>query len=394
MSKTAVIIPASGAGVRMGRKTAKPYLLLDSLPILVHTLRIFEKSPLIDAILPVVRDHDRTYVRDNIIEPFGFTKITGIIAGGEMRQDSIRNALPFLAHDHSLIIVHDGVRPLLEHHLLEQVIEAARHAGAAVPGVPVKDTCKTADTDFFVQQTINRRGLYQIQTPQVFKKEILLAAYEEAYQKGFYGTDDASLVERLGLPVKVVVGSYENIKITTPDDLLQAEFIARRRKAKEDFLMKIGFGYDSHRFTDNRPLILGGILIPAEKGLAGHSDADVLTHAIGDAILGALGEDDIGCHFPDTDPAYKNISSLILLEKIKNIMTERDYAITNIDASLVVEAPKIRPFASAIKDRLAQTLNITPEQINIKAKTNEGMGFIGRKEGMAAFATVLLERKK
>ena len=158
--------------------------------------------------------------------------------------------------------------------------------------------------------------------------------------------------------------------------------------------MKIGFGYDSHRFADNRPLIIGGILIPAEKGLAGHSDADVLIHAIGDAILGALREDDIGCHFPDTDPVYKNISSLILLEKIKEIMDGRDYAITNIDTSLVIEAPKIRPFAADMKRKLAQALNITPEQINIKAKTNEGMGFIGRKEGVAAFATVLLERKK
>ena len=158
--------------------------------------------------------------------------------------------------------------------------------------------------------------------------------------------------------------------------------------------MKIGFGYDSHRFTDNRPLILGGILIPAEKGLAGHSDADVLIHAICDAILGALGEDDIGCHFPDTDPAYKNISSLILLGKIKNIMDGSNYAITNIDASLVIEAPKIRPFVADMKRKLAQTLGITPEQINIKAKTNEGMGFIGRKEGMAAFAAVLLEREK
>ncbi|MDR2861774.1 MAG: 2-C-methyl-D-erythritol 2,4-cyclodiphosphate synthase [Syntrophobacterales bacterium] len=157
--------------------------------------------------------------------------------------------------------------------------------------------------------------------------------------------------------------------------------------------MKIGFGYDSHRFADNRPLILGGILIPAERGLSGHSDADVLVHALCDAILGALGEDDIGCHFPDTDPAYRNISSLILLEKIKNLMDKKDCAISNIDVTLVLETPKIRPFVVDMKNKLAQTLNINSEQINIKAKTNEGMGFIGRREGMAAFANVLLERK-
>ena len=157
--------------------------------------------------------------------------------------------------------------------------------------------------------------------------------------------------------------------------------------------MKIGFGCDSHRFTTDRPLILGGVLIPAEKGLAGHSDADVLIHALCDAILGALGEDDIGRHFPDTDPAYKNISSLFFLEKIKSMMDEKDYAIANIDISLVIEAPKIRPFVADMKEKLAQTLDIDPKLINIKAKTNEGMGFIGRKEGMAAFAVVLLERK-
>ena len=232
MSKIAAIIPASGTGVRMGQRIAKPYLLMDSIPILVHTLRVFEESPLIDAIILVVRNNDKTNVHDDIILPFGFTKVTNIVSGGEMRQDSIRNALPFLADNHCLVVVHDGVRPLVEHHILEQVIEAAQRTGAAIVGVPVKDTCKTIDTNFFVQKTINRHGLYQIQTPQVFKKEILLAAYQEAYQNGFYGTDDASLVEQMGLPIKVVTGSYENIKITTPDDLYRAEFIVRERKLK------------------------------------------------------------------------------------------------------------------------------------------------------------------
>jgi len=231
MSTIAAIIPASGTGVRMEQKTAKPYLLLDSIPILVHTLRVFEALPLIDAIILVVRDNDRIYVRNDIILPFAFTKVTDIVSGGEMRQDSIRNALPSLTSDHSLVVIHDGVRPLVKHHLLEQVIEAAKNTGAAVVGVPVKDTCKTIDTDFFVRQTINRHSLYQIQTPQAFKKEILLAAYQEADKNGFYGTDDASLVERMGLPVRVVAGSYENIKITTPDDLLQAEIIVGRRKS-------------------------------------------------------------------------------------------------------------------------------------------------------------------
>jgi len=156
--------------------------------------------------------------------------------------------------------------------------------------------------------------------------------------------------------------------------------------------MKIGFGYDSHRFMENRPLILAGVHIPSEKGLAGHSDADVLVHAICDAILGAMGADDIGCHFSDTDPLYKNISSMILLEKVHSLMVTEGYAISNIDTTIVLESPKIRPFVPEMTQNLAQVLHIAGKDINIKAKTNEGMGFIGRKEGIAAFAVVILEK--
>lgn len=156
--------------------------------------------------------------------------------------------------------------------------------------------------------------------------------------------------------------------------------------------MKIGFGYDSHRFSENRPLILAGVNIPSERGLAGHSDADVLVHAICDAILGALGADDIGCHFPDTDPLYKNISSMILLEKVSSLMVMQGYAVSNIDTTIVLESPKIRPFVPAMEKNLAQVLHLEGEDINIKAKTNEGMGFIGKNEGIAAFAVVILEK--
>lgn len=156
--------------------------------------------------------------------------------------------------------------------------------------------------------------------------------------------------------------------------------------------MKIGFGYDSHRFSENRPLILAGVHIPSERGLAGHSDADVLVHAICDAMLGALGADDIGSHFPDTDPLYKNISSMILLEKVSSLMVMQGYAVSNIDTTIVLESPKIRPFVREMEQSLARVLHVDETDINIKAKTNEGMGFIGRKEGIAAFAVVMLEK--
>ena len=156
--------------------------------------------------------------------------------------------------------------------------------------------------------------------------------------------------------------------------------------------MKIGFGYDSHRFIEDRPLILAGVHIPSEKGLAGHSDADVLVHAICDAILGAMGADDIGCHFPDTDPLYKNISSMILLDKVRSLMIKNGYKISNIDTTIVLESPKIRPFVPEMAQNLAQVLHIAGKDLNIKAKTNEGMGFIGRNEGIAVFAVVILEK--
>jgi len=228
--KIAAIIPAGGAGIRMGQKIPKPYLSFASAPIVVHTLRIFQESDLIDDILLVVQEKDRAYVQENVIHPYSLRKVRAVIPGGEQRQDSIHHALPFLQSDHEIVVIHDGVRPLIEQALLERTIDTAIKDGAAIPGVPVKDTVKRVHPSGEVDMTIDRENLYLIQTPQAFRKEILAKAYEMAYKEQFYGTDDASLVERLGIPVKVIRGSYENIKITTPDDLLLAEYFVQNRR--------------------------------------------------------------------------------------------------------------------------------------------------------------------
>ncbi len=228
--KIAAIIPAGGAGIRMGQKIPKPYLSFASAPIVVHTLRVFQESDLIDDIFLVVQEKDKAYVEEDVIHPYSLNKVRAIIPGGKERQDSIHNALPFLQSDHEIVVIHDGVRPLIEQALLERTIDTAIKDGAAITGLPVKDTVKRVLPSGEVDMTIDRENLYLIQTPQAFRKEILAKAYEMAYKEQFYGTDDASLVERLGIPVKVIRGSYENIKITTPDDLLLAEYFVQNRR--------------------------------------------------------------------------------------------------------------------------------------------------------------------
>ena len=214
----------------MGQGVPKPYLCIDSIPIVVHTLRVFQESALIDDIFLVVQEKDRAWVRQDVILPYGLSKVRAIVPGGKERQDSIHHALPFLHPDHEIVVIHDGVRPLIDRDLLERTIGAAVKGGAVVTGVPVKDTVKRIHPSGEVDVTVDRERLYLVQTPQAFRKEILAKAYEMAYKEQFYGTDDASLVERLGIPVKVIRGSYENIKITTPDDLLLAEYFVQNRR--------------------------------------------------------------------------------------------------------------------------------------------------------------------
>ncbi|PKN19868.1 MAG: bifunctional 2-C-methyl-D-erythritol 4-phosphate cytidylyltransferase/2-C-methyl-D-erythritol 2,4-cyclodiphosphate synthase [Deltaproteobacteria bacterium HGW-Deltaproteobacteria-6] len=385
MMKTAAIIPAGGSGRRLGGGIAKQYLLLDSLPVLVHTIRVFQKSDVISEIVLVVPQDDIAYVRKQIVEKYDLTKVAAVVAGGNERQDSVRNGLRAIAVQCDVVMVHDGVRPFVTEAMIAQVAAAAFDGGAASMGVKAKDTIKETTDENMVTGTLPRRNLWQTQTPQAFQYGLLCRAFEAAARDKFYGTDDASLVERTGAKVRMIAGSYGNIKITTPEDLLVAEALMME-KMKEQIIMRSGLGYDSHRFAPDRKLILGGVEIPFDRGLAGHSDADALLHAVCDALLGMAGAGDIGRHFPDSDPAYKNISSLILLERVKQIIEAKGMSINNIDVTVMTEKPRLAPYAEAIAASIAGTLNIPEAVVNIKAKTNESMGFVGREEGIAVLA--------
>ncbi len=389
--KTVAIIPAGGAGKRLKSHIAKQYLLLDSVPVLVHTLKVFQESTRIDEIILALPPDDIVSVRQELIEKYGLTKVTAVVAGGEERQDSIKNCLEAIRGECDFVVIHDAVRPFVTEELIKRTVDAAEVAGASTTGVKTKETIKEIKEDNMIQATVPRHNLWLTQTPQAFKFEILKDAYKSAYSEKYYGTDDASLVERIGKEVKMVEGSYENIKITTREDMLIADALVKKGSK---ISMRNGFGYDSHKFAEDRKLILGGVEIPFEKGLYGHSDADALIHAICDALLGAAGLGDIGKHFPDNDPEYKDISSMILLERVKKMIEAKGFIINNIDTTVVMEMPKLAPYAARMTANIAHILKIPETCVNIKAKTNEGMGFTGKKEGIAVFAIAMVTERK
>jgi 2-C-methyl-D-erythritol 4-phosphate cytidylyltransferase/2-C-methyl-D-erythritol 2,4-cyclodiphosphate synthase len=392
--KTVAIIPAGGAGKRLkASSVSKQYRHLDHMPVLIHTLKVFQKSKVIDNIVLAVPTDDLVSVRQELVDKYGLTKVTTIVAGGGERQDSVRNALFAIDGKYDMVIIHDAVRPFVTGKMIREVVSAAKTTGAASAGVKAKDTIKETKKNNMVAVTIPRHNLWLTQTPQAFGFELLKKAYKAAYDEKFYGTDDASLVERMGKKVKMIEGSYENIKITTSEDLIIAEALMKKKTGSK-IIFRNGLGYDSHKFALNRKLILGGVEIPFNKGLLGHSDADALIHAICDALLGAAGCGDIGRHFPDNDPKYKNISSILLLERVKKIIEAKRFSINNIDATVVMEKPRLTPYAAQMVSNIAGALDIAEVSVNIKAKTNEGMGFTGRSEGIAAFAIATVTERK
>ncbi|MBR4941931.1 MAG: 2-C-methyl-D-erythritol 2,4-cyclodiphosphate synthase, partial [Clostridia bacterium] len=305
-----------------------------------------------------------------------------ICQGGNSRQETVRNALELLRDENGLIAVHDAARPFVSTELIEKTALEANRWGGALPMLKVKDTVHLTE-EGFVAGTLKRENLRGAQTPQIFKAELLFAAYDRVFAEGAEITDECGAVLAAGGKISVVDGEERNIKITTAADL---HHIKRRPE------MKIGHGYDVHRFAENRKLILGGEEIPCELGLLGHSDADVLLHAIADSILGALALGDIGKHFPDTDPAYKGISSLILLKHVADLAASKGYAVSNLDSTVCCQAPKLAPHIQAMRKNIAQVLGVEEDAVSVKATTEEKLGFTGRKEGITATAVCLLTR--
>jgi 2-C-methyl-D-erythritol 4-phosphate cytidylyltransferase/2-C-methyl-D-erythritol 2,4-cyclodiphosphate synthase len=383
--KISVIIPAAGAGKRMKHELPKILIPLKGKTILEHTICGFFNVNILEMIIPVseaIRP-DVEELCEKLNAPFPIR----VISGGEQRQDSIWNALKDLDKETTVVAVHDAARPFFDPELIDKATPLLEKYDGAIAAVPATYTMKQIKNEL-VEQTLPRDTLWQINTPQVFNKDVLIAAYEKAYADKFYGTDDAMLLERMGKKITVIPDVSHNIKITSPSDLYSAERIMSKDKGV--FMQRIGQGYDVHRLVKGRKLILGGVDIPHKKGLDGHSDADVLVHAIMDAILGAAAMGDIGKHFPDTDAQYKNIDSMFLLYGIRKLMEVNSYAIQNIDATLILQVPKVAPYIDDMRKNIADKLGLELTQVSVKATTEEGLGFTGREEGVAATAIVML----
>lgn len=384
--QAAAIIPAAGSGTRMNASLPKQYLELAGKPIIIHTVTAFHRHPEIARIIVVVPE-DRIDSTRELLNDFQISARTDVIAGGVRRQDSVKAGLDHLGTNSCIVLVHDGARPLVSQELISSCLAQAENHGAAIAAIPVKDTLKKAGENALISTTIDRRDLWQAQTPQAARLSLLHGAYAKAGELDF--TDEASLLEHAGYPVKLVAGAETNIKITRPEDLALAQTLLRQNGFDQ---IRIGHGYDAHRFTDNRKLILGGVTIDHSQGLAGHSDADVVTHALCDAILGALGLGDIGKHFPDSSAEFENIYSIKLLKRVAAVMTEDGFQLGNGDITIVCQAPKLAKYLQAMAETLADACRTTSDRLNIKATTTEKMGFTGRGEGVGCHAVVLLHQ--
>lgn len=310
------------------------------------------------------------------------------VSGGETRQSSVLAGLSALEPENPThVLIHDAARAFASPALIARAIEAAQSAGAAVPALRLTDTVKSVSDDGRIIGTADRDALRIVQTPQAFAFAPLLAAHRKAEQAGRTDfTDDAALMEWAGHPVATFEGETDNFKLTTPEDFMRAETMLRNRLSD----IRTGMGFDVHEFGPGDHVTLGGVRIAHDHGLSGHSDADVVLHAAVDAILGALAEGDIGDHFPPSDPQWKGATSDRFLAFAAQRVAKRGGVIAHLDINVVSEAPKIGPHRDAMRARIAEIAGITPDRVGVKATTNEGMGFIGRREGMVAYATATI----
>jgi 2-C-methyl-D-erythritol 4-phosphate cytidylyltransferase/2-C-methyl-D-erythritol 2,4-cyclodiphosphate synthase len=371
----------------MRSETPKQFLELSGKPMLTHSVSTFRDCALIAQIIVVVNADCVEATRQMLQRFHLLDDEVRVVAGGRRRQDSVRNGLNEIDDNIAIALVHDGARPLVSESLIKRCYDGIDRHGAAIAAIPVKDTLKRQDVAPFVSQTLDRSRLWQAQTPQGARRELFDKAFEINGDDEV--TDESSLFENAGISVALVAGEETNFKVTRPEDLFLAELIMDGRSSA----FRIGHGFDAHRFAADRTLVLGGVKIPHDYGLLGHSDADVLCHALCDAILGALGEGDIGRHFPDSDGAYKDISSLLLLEKVVEWAAEKGFVTGNADMTLVCQAPKLSPFMEAMRETIAVHCRVSPGQINIKATTTEKMGYTGRAEGISCHAVVLLQKR-
>ncbi|MGD9739990.1 MAG: bifunctional 2-C-methyl-D-erythritol 4-phosphate cytidylyltransferase/2-C-methyl-D-erythritol 2,4-cyclodiphosphate synthase [Bauldia sp.] len=378
-SRLAVLIVAAGRGLRTGGDTPKQYRRIGGVSVLARSLRPFLDSPLVDDVVVVIGAGDElSYAEAACVHP----KLLPPVTGGAERQQSVLRGLEALeARDPVLVLIHDAARPFVSSAVIGRVIAGLGGGPAVLPALPVTDTLKRADAAGTVGGTVQRHGLYAAQTPQGFRYATILNAHRRAATATEPFTDDASIAEWAGVPVSIVAGEAANMKLTTAEDFAMAE------RALAHHETRTGSGYDVHAFGPGSGVVLGGVPIAFDRGLVGHSDADVALHALTDAVLGAIADGDIGSHFPPSDPQWKGASSDRFLAHAVDRVRGRGGSIVHLDLTILAEAPKIGPHRDAMRARIAAIAGIGIDRVAVKATTNEKMGFLGRGEGLAALAT-------
>lgn len=374
----AALVMAAGRGLRLGGDEPKQYRMLGSASVLARSLALFATHPRVTKVHAVIGEDDREAYE----QATRALKLLPPVIGGATRQASVRNGLEHLAGEPpDFVLIHDAARPMTPPAVIDRVIEALAAHPAAVPALPVADTLKQGENGRVVA-TVPRAGLFRAQTPQGFRFAEILAAHRRF--AGSEMTDDAAVAEAAGLPVALVAGDEAAFKITTGDDLERA-----RRQSGES---RTGTGFDVHRFGDGDHVWLCGVRVPHERGLIGHSDADVGLHALTDAILGAIGAGDIGLHFPPSDPKWKGAASSRFLAYAADLVRARGGRVVHVDVTVICERPKVGPHRQAMRSAIAQILSVEVDRVSVKATTTEGLGFTGRSEGIAAqaSATVVL----
>jgi len=354
--------------------------MLAGVPILKRTVDAFLQGYGFDEVVVALPP-------ELAVNPPSYLDSVIIVEGGERRQDSVANAFGAVAPSSQIIVIHDAARPLVSSALIERTIDAAAKHGAAIAALQARDTVKRTDGSRIIRGTIPREEVFLAQTPQAFRVGVLRDALALA-STASDATDEAMLAEQAGHSVYLVDGDPRNLKITTPEDLDIAERLAAANGRAAS--IRIGNGYDLHRLVPGRPLILGGIAIPFDKGLDGHSDADAVCHAVTDAILGAASAGDIGGHFPDTDAMFKGANSVDLLKRAVAVVHAAGYYVSNVDVVVIAQQPKLSPHVDSMRASLARAIGIEPRQVSVKGKTNEGVDATGTGEAIAVHAVALI----
>ncbi len=384
MHVTAIIV-AGGAGLRVGGPVPKQLLAISGRSVLQRSIGAFDAHPAM-AELVIVLPEALVAEGETLVGPTRCPR--RIVAGGARRQDSVRAGFAAVSARTAVVLVHDAARPFVTAAVIDRAIEGAVRVGAAVPCVPVADTVKRAEagtTGRRVLKTVPREELWLAQTPQGFRREVLARAVE-AGAGTLEATDEARLVELAGGEVAIVEGDTRNVKLTTAGDIEEA------RRRMEGTVTRVGTGYDLHRLVAGRALVLAGVTVPSEVGPLGHSDGDVVCHALTDAVLGAAGAGDIGQLFPNTDPQWKDAPGLDLLTRALVVVRECGFHVVNVDVTVILERPKLSPHVSAVREALAGVFGVDLSAVSVKGKTNEGVDAVGRGEAIASHAVVLLSQ--